>query len=315
MLLRPFIAAFRITARRMNSSPSRNTRSKFLFSTSAPHTVHTVQSLLSPEMLLNDGKRALPTAGLPKFLGYSLVVLPIYLTTIFPTMIVSQVFSQASTLLLGTGVNKAQKSTVPPPSGTSADEIDVSLIVPLKEVSERSEASASPPTSTKTLLTNTIARLAQRKYDVVILGFTGFTGRLAAVHLAKTYGSTGAVKWAVAGRNAEKIKSTIQSVIDEVGNGDECMAGVAIIEVDTNNKEQVKAMAMQTRVVCTTAGPFAKYGSNVVEACANSGTSYTDITGETEWVKEMIMLHGPTARKTGARILSLCGHGESRLTQ
>jgi len=148
MLLRPFIAAFRITARRMNSSPSRNTRSKFgkglsdtqvLFSTSAPHTVHTVQSLLSPEMLLNNGKRELPTAGLPKFLGYSLVVLPIYLTTIFPTMIVSQVFSQASTLLLGTGVNKAQKSTVPPPSGTSADEIDVSLIVPLKEVSERSE--------------------------------------------------------------------------------------------------------------------------------------------------------------------------------
>jgi hypothetical protein len=60
-----------------------------------------------------------------------------------------------------------------------------------------------------------------RTYDVVVLGATGFTGRLAALHLAKTYGCTGDnVRWAIAGRSKEKLEAVKQSLADELRNPD-----------------------------------------------------------------------------------------------
>ena len=42
------------------------------------------------------------------------------------------------------------------------------------------------------------------EFDVVVQGATGYTGRLVAEHLLKTYGAAGEVKWAMAGRSAEQ---------------------------------------------------------------------------------------------------------------
>jgi len=44
--------------------------------------------------------------------------------------------------------------------------------------------------------------------------------------------------------------------------------------------EQNEELAKRTKVVLTLAGPFAKYGKNLVKACAENGTDYADITGE-----------------------------------
>jgi hypothetical protein len=52
-------------------------------------------------------------------------------------------------------------------------------------------------------------------------------------------------------------------------------------------------------VVVTTAGPFDRYGTPVVALCAKYGTSYCDITGETNWVREMIDKYDDVAKKTG----------------
>jgi len=38
-----------------------------------------------------------------------------------------------------------------------------------------------------------------------VFGATGFTGKLAAEHLAKTYGKN--IKWAIAGRNQKKLEA------------------------------------------------------------------------------------------------------------
>ena len=67
-------------------------------------------------------------------------------------------------------------------------------------------------------------------------------------------------------------------------------------------------LVKDTRAVITTAGPFQKYGSNVVEFCAKYGTHYVDITGESDWVKNMILQWNTTAQKTGAKLVSMCGH-------
>jgi len=66
-------------------------------------------------------------------------------------------------------------------------------------------------------------------------------------------------------------------------------------------------LAQRTRVVLTTVGPYARYGSELVAACAGNGTHYCDLAGEVQWIRRMIDAHDATARKNGARIVHCCG--------
>ena len=67
-------------------------------------------------------------------------------------------------------------------------------------------------------------------------------------------------------------------------------------------------MASRAEVVISTVGPYAKYGAELVGACARNGTDYCDLTGETQFVRAMIDAHEDEARKTGARIVHLRRH-------
>jgi short subunit dehydrogenase-like uncharacterized protein len=146
----------------------------------------------------------------------------------------------------------------------------------------------------------------QRKYDVVLLGATGFTGRLGARHLAKTYGVNQTVRWAIAGRSQAKLDKVKTELAEELGIPE--ILNVDTILVDTSNASTLPALVRDTRAVVTTAGPFSLYGSSAVEFCAKFGTHYTDITGEITWVQKMAATWETTAQQTGAKIVSLCGH-------
>ncbi len=55
-----------------------------------------------------------------------------------------------------------------------------------------------------------------RPFDIVVWGATGFTGRLAALYMAerlKTHKP--AFKFAIAGRNAEKLERVAQQILDK----------------------------------------------------------------------------------------------------
>lgn len=67
-------------------------------------------------------------------------------------------------------------------------------------------------------------------------------------------------------------------------------------------------MTNNSKVICTTVGPFTLYGTNLVKSCVRNGTSYCDITGEFDWVKVLIDKYDKQARETGANIINLCGH-------
>lgn len=152
---------------------------------------------------------------------------------------------------------------------------------------------------------------ADRQYDIVVLGATGFTGYLAARHLAKTYGVNKTVKWAIAGRSEVKLEKVKQDLAKELNM--EEISALDTILVDTAMASTLPKLVSQTRVVATTAGPYALYGSQVVEFCAKFGTHYVDITGEVDWVKAMISQWQETAHKTGSRLIPFCGHGKSPL--
>ena len=138
------------------------------------------------------------------------------------------------------------------------------------------------------------------EFDIVLWGATGFTGRLAAEKLAARVGDRGDVRWALGGRNQAKLESVRRGL-------GAAAADIPIITGDSTDVASLEALAARTRVVCSTVGPYAMYGSELVGACARSGTHYCDLSGEPHWIRKMMDAHEAEAAETGARIVHACG--------
>src|SRR5215470_15315239 len=118
------------------------------------------------------------------------------------------------------------------------------------------------------------------KYDIVVYGATGFTGQLVAEYLAAHYRNDKQLKWAMAGRSLDKLKS----VRDAIG----APANTPLIVADASDAASLKAMAEQTMSVITTVGPYQLYGEDLLAACVATGTDYFDLCGEPIWMRQMI---------------------------
>ena len=139
---------------------------------------------------------------------------------------------------------------------------------------------------------------ASRHLDVVVYGATGFVGRLTAEYLARHLPSGLTV--GLAGRSRDKldaVRSTLPSAA----------ADWPLIIADADDPGSLASMAAETRVVITTVGPYARYGIPLVQACAEAGTDYVDLTGEVLFQRESIDRFDDIARRTGARIVHACG--------
>jgi len=149
----------------------------------------------------------------------------------------------------------------------------------------------------------TSPKRAEREYDVVLWGATGFTGKLVAEYLVERYGAAN-LKLALAGRNRMKL----EAVRKELERVDPDAARLPLLLGDSFDEDALTEMASKTRVVCTTVGPYAKYGHALVAACVKTSTDYVDLTGEAQFIKEMIDLHQSAAEESGARIVHCCGY-------
>ena len=141
----------------------------------------------------------------------------------------------------------------------------------------------------------------RRKYEVVVFGATGFTGRLIAEYIARSYKASFA--WAIAGRNEDKL-AEIKAGLVEI---EPSCAEIGTIVADHRNWASLVMMAAQTKVVLTTVGPYVEYGEPLVRACLSGGADYVDITGEPEFVDEMVASYHDEAREKGLRIVNCCG--------
>ena len=139
-----------------------------------------------------------------------------------------------------------------------------------------------------------------KELDIIIYGATGYTGRLVCEYMWQQYGhDVSSVNWAMAGRSLDKL----EQVRDELG----ISSGVPLIVADASSTASMDSLAQRAHVVVTTVGPYQLYGSDLVRACAESGTDYVDLCGEPAWMHEMIDAYGETARASGARIVFSCG--------
>lgn len=138
-------------------------------------------------------------------------------------------------------------------------------------------------------------------YDLVVFGATSFVGQILTRHLAEHL-SSGAdtLRWAIAGRSEAKLAQLRDSLGDAART-------LPILVADASDDAQLQTLCAQTRVVVSTVGPYALYGEPLVRACAQSGTDYCDLTGETQWIKRMIDRYEAAATQSGARIVHCCG--------
>lgn len=130
-----------------------------------------------------------------------------------------------------------------------------------------------------------------RAFDVILYGATGFTGAQTVRYFAKHAPPT--LKWAIAGRNERKLQAL--------------NADVKVIVADSADQPAIDKMVESTHVLLTTAGPFALYGTSLVEACVRLRTHYCDITGETPWVRSLIDHYHDKAAADGTRIIPFSG--------
>lgn len=137
-----------------------------------------------------------------------------------------------------------------------------------------------------------------REFDIIVWGASGFTGRLVAEYLFKKYGVNDSIKWAMAGRNQAKLESVRAEVADD---------SVPLVVADSHDEASLNAMTQRAKVICTTVGPYAKYGSKLVASCIENQTHYCDLCGEVQWMRRMIDQHHEAAKAKGVKIVHTCG--------
>src|SRR3954452_21379925 len=142
--------------------------------------------------------------------------------------------------------------------------------------------------------------MASSKFDIVVYGATGFTGRLVAEYLAARYKGDGNLKWAMAGRSKDKLAS----VRDAIG----AAADTPLIVADAGDPASLKSMVEQTKSVISTVGAYLLYGNELLAACIAAGVDYFDLCGEPTWMRQKIEQHEAAAKKSGARIVFSCGY-------
>ncbi|KAF7289302.1 Sacchrp-dh-NADP domain-containing protein [Mycena indigotica] len=133
---------------------------------------------------------------------------------------------------------------------------------------------------------------------VLLLGATGFTGKLVTRQLA-FHRDRDAFALVLGGRSEARLNSLVK----ELGLD----SSIRLQVVDVKNREQLGKVIPAATVVLNTVGPFWLYGSPVVETCLRNCVHYVDLTGETQWIKEIIKTSHYPATKNGTIIVPSCG--------
>ena len=136
-----------------------------------------------------------------------------------------------------------------------------------------------------------------KQFDIIIWGATSFTGKLVVEYLFKKFAST-KIKWAIAGRNKEKLENIRSKVADK---------NIPIFIADSFDEKSLSVIVKKSKVICSTVGPYSLYGSLLVELCVKHSTNYCDITGEAQWIRKIIDKFHEDAKKKKIKIVNSCG--------
>lgn len=130
--------------------------------------------------------------------------------------------------------------------------------------------------------------------DLVVLGATGTTGRQIAAYLATA--DTG-LRWAIAGRNADKLSALAASLNVDVPS----------LVVDLDDAASVVTLVRSCDLVLNAVGPSTRHGDTIWAACALTGTHQVDLCADFWWLRDAIAAHDASAKESGSRIVHSAG--------
>jgi len=152
-----------------------------------------------------------------------------------------------------------------------------------------------------------------RKFDLIVFGATGYTGKLTSEQVLQHTPST--LRWAIAGRSPQKLellaheynrlypdRAPVRTSYLLAAAHTFLVAESTILEtfIADLTEFSIERLVSSTRCLISVVGPYIKYGTPVLEACAVYGTHYVDCTGEFPWVYDMVKKCHKTAKNKGA---------------
>ncbi|KAF7662103.1 hypothetical protein LDENG_00246290 [Lucifuga dentata] len=149
---------------------------------------------------------------------------------------------------------------------------------------------------------------SSRPYHIVIFGASGFTGQFVVEEVARTVaeGPKGNLKWAVAGRNKQKLEKVLEQAAGVLSKP-ELRTEVDVIVADVSEPDSLAAMCKQAVIVLNCVGPYRFYGEPVVKACVENGAHHIDICGEPQFLEGMQLNYHSQAADNGVYIIGSCG--------
>lgn len=136
-----------------------------------------------------------------------------------------------------------------------------------------------------------------KKYDIVIFGATGFTGKLICDYLLG-HAESKKLNIAVAARNKERLEKVVSRFLPNVPD---------MLVVDSFDKESIDSMTSSAKLIITVVGPYSLYGEYLVESCTKNSTHYVDLTGEPNFVHTIRKKYSEAAASSKSIIVNSCG--------
>jgi short subunit dehydrogenase-like uncharacterized protein len=127
----------------------------------------------------------------------------------------------------------------------------------------------------------------------VLLGATGYTGRLAAQACVRR-----GLSPVLAGRDQAKL----ESLAARLGGG------LEVRLADVHRQESVRALVGRGDVLLTTVGPYLHLGDAALRAAVDAGAHYVDLCGEPPFIARTFSEFGPRAEAHGTTLLPAFGH-------
>lgn len=145
---------------------------------------------------------------------------------------------------------------------------------------------------------------AAREFDLIVWGATGFTGALASEYLARAHPG---VRFAFGGRQLSKLERTRERIAARLN--DPRVRDVPLVACAGDDEALRESVCARATCVLTFAGPYdAPHAYALARACVASRTHYVDITGEPQFVREVVDTVHADARAAGVGVISCAGY-------
>ncbi|KAH8664080.1 Saccharopine dehydrogenase-domain-containing protein [Xylariales sp. PMI_506] len=142
--------------------------------------------------------------------------------------------------------------------------------------------------------------MTSTEYDILLLGATGYTGRLTAEHIVEQLPTN--LKWAIGGRSQRKLE-VLRTRLQELAPN---RLPPALETVSIDDPTQVQKVVRKTKV-CISVVSYKSVGTIVVEACLKARIDYIDCAGVTRLNKEWIASYHERAVAAGVALVFACG--------